>query len=148
MSLSIQNGSQTGFSWPRGVQGTRIRGRIPHLTGVGRAGSVQPQASLQHPYPNANIGSSTFQGESKCPFSRVAGSLGLAKERVTDQPKEKVAHVETPGPPAFSIQSFLDVAMILTKGIHEAMLAFNAKYGPVCRYAFVPRDVDINNNCE
>eukprot|EP00884_Botryococcus_braunii_P015417 jgi/Botrbrau1/2559/Bobra.0079s0045.1 len=135
MALSIQNTGQKGIG-VAGVSPSKPKCcRRPSLTGVGRAGWRGPQASLQHPYPNANIGSSTFQGDPKCPFSRVAGSLGLAKERVSDRPKENAGHVETPGPSAFSIQSFLDVSMILSKGIHHAMVEFNAKYGPVCRFA-------------
>jgi len=49
--------------------------------------------------------------------------LGMQTERVT------------PGPPAFSLASLLDVTSILTGGIHKAMLTFSIKYGPVCRFA-------------
>lgn len=132
MGFSMQNTGQRGCGMVVLLPSRAKCHRTPGSTGLGRAGWTGPKASLQHPYPNANIGSSTFQGESKCPFSRVAGSLGLTKERSSDRTKEN-AYVETPGPSAFSIQSFMDVSLIISKGIHQAMVEFDAKYGPVCR---------------
>ena len=52
--------------------------------------------------------------------------LGLQREKVT------------PGPPAFSLQSLIDVSGILVDGIHRAMLDFSIKYGPVSRWAAAP----------
>lgn len=138
MSLSFRNAYLDGFGGPHRIGGIRVRHRLSRVqksAHLGRAGLCSPFASLQHPYPNAHVGSSTLSGGAKCPFSRVAGSLGLAKERVVDKPKPTTSDVVTPGPPAFSVQSFMDVGLILTSGIHEAMLTFHSKYGPVCRFA-------------
>ncbi len=46
---------------------------------------------------------------------------------------EELSYTPTPGPAALSLASALDMSLILRRGIHEAMLAFSNKYGPVCR---------------
>jgi hypothetical protein len=59
--------------------------------------------------------------------------MGLEQQKaLLGMQREKV----TPGPPAFSLQSLLDVSGILVNGIHRAMLDFSIKYGPVSRCAF------------
>ena len=41
--------------------------------------------------------------------------------------------IVNPGPSAFSLDSLADIGVIFTDGIHEAMLRFSEKYGPVSR---------------
>lgn len=58
--------------------------------------------------------------------------IGLEQQKaLLGMQQEKV----TPGPPAFSLQSLIDVSGILVNGIHRAMLDFSIKYGPVSRCA-------------
>ena len=61
--------------------------------------------------------------------------LGMQREQVT------------PGPPAFSLQSLLDVSGILVNGIHRAMLDFSIKYGPVSRWAAAPPRTTAVDTC-
>ena len=72
--------------------------------------------------------------------SNVAQSCPFSSLTLRPQNDGKVIHASDddlppppPGPPAFSVESAVDVLKILTDGIHGAMLQFEAKYGDICR---------------
>mmetsp|Transcript_33372 Transcript_33372/g.86576 ORF Transcript_33372/g.86576 Transcript_33372/m.86576 type:complete len:592 (+) Transcript_33372:398-2173(+) len=74
----------------------------------------------------------------QCPVSAL---LGRTPRAAGGTAPPAGAPVRTPGPPALSLASLLDVSKILAFGIQEAMLQYFDKYGPVCRFA---NPVDLN----
>lgn len=70
-----------------------------------------------------------------CPFTALKNQLTAASRVVQQKQQQRSsADVAVPGPAPFSLESLSDVATIFFQGLHVAMLAFNQKYGPVCRY--------------
>jgi hypothetical protein len=67
--------------------------------------------------------------ETRCPFAAVTSVLNAANEPATSPNETK----RPPGPPAFSLESALDVSHILRSGLHGAMLHFERKWGSTCR---------------
>lgn len=75
-----------------------------------------------------------------CPYTafkrQLRGVLGGPAEAAP-------SGVVTPGPAAFSLASLGDVGCIFTDGIHQAMLRFEEKYGPVSRCAQGARETSL-----
>lgn len=69
--------------------------------------------------------------KAQCPFHALSGA-GVIQGV---QNREDTELVETPGPAPTGWESAVDVSHILFDGLHEAMLYFFEKYGPVCRFA-------------
>ena len=72
---------------------------------------------------------------SRCPMSGLVQGMQQQQQLQRDELYEELSYTPTPGPAALSLESVTDVSLILRKGIHEAMLSFSNKYGPVCRHA-------------
>jgi hypothetical protein len=69
---------------------------------------------------------------SGCPFTALKTQLtGVGR---LPQKQHTAANVSVPGPAPFSFESLGDVGTIFFEGLHVAMLKFDQKYGPVCRY--------------
>lgn len=87
--------------------------------------------------PDLTIDSSSSAEASGCPVTAVKNLFANSKARPLskERQEEHDRAPQAPGPPALSLESALDVSQILRFGIHEAMLAFNNKYGDVCRFA-------------
>lgn len=62
----------------------------------------------------------------RCPFHPSESKTGEIL-------RGEIEEVVTPGPRPLSLTSAWDVSKILRFGIHEAMLRFFEKYGPICR---------------
>ena len=69
----------------------------------------------------------------RCPVSGLVQGLQQHQQEQREELYDDLSYVPTPGPAALSLESIADVSLILRRGIHEAMLAFSNKYGPVCR---------------
>ena len=65
----------------------------------------------------------------ECPFHAHFGADVI---RTAEEQKDREI-VDTPGPEPTGWEAALDVSRILFDGVHEAMLYFFEKYGPVCR---------------
>lgn len=70
----------------------------------------------------------------RCPVSGLMQGLQQHQQEQREELYEDLSYVPTPGPASLSLEAIADVALILRRGIHEAMLAFSNKYGPVCRW--------------
>lgn len=70
-----------------------------------------------------------------CPFAAASAALQGWQQGAAQQQEEGDGAMQTPGPSPFSLQSLMDVSLIFTEGLHEAMLRFSARYGPVSRFA-------------
>ena len=69
----------------------------------------------------------------RCPMSGLVQGLQQQQQEQRKELYDDLSYVPTPGPAALSLEALADVSTILRRGIHEAMLAFSNKYGPVCR---------------
>ena len=69
----------------------------------------------------------------RCPMSGLVQGLQQHQQEQREELYDDLSYVPTPGPAALSLEAIADVSLILRRGIHEAMLAFSNKYGPVCR---------------
>ena len=69
----------------------------------------------------------------RCPMSGLVQGLQQQQQVQREELYDDLSYVPTPGPAALSLEAIADVSLILRRGIHEAMLAFSNKYGPVCR---------------
>ena len=69
----------------------------------------------------------------RCPVSGLVQGLQQHQQEQREELYHELSYVPTPGPAALSLEAIADVSLILRRGIHEAMLAFSNKYGPVCR---------------
>ena len=96
----------------------------------GRSSCAAPRRAVRvsavaQPLPDSREG----REGARCPFTGR-----LADEGAGGAPRQASGSVATPGPAAFSLQSLQDVALIFTDGLHEAMLRFAQRYGPVSRW--------------
>jgi hypothetical protein len=103
---------------------------LEHIHASAARSSAIDSAAATPPVPTAPAGD--------CPVRHLishGADMGLEQQKaLLGMQREKV----TPGPPAFSLQSLIDVSGILVNGIHRAMLDFSIKYGPVSRWATAP----------
>lgn len=108
---------------------SQARCSLPHLNAPSSVAAARSSAidstATAPPVPAAPSG--------ECPVQHLmqhGADMGLEQQKaLLGMQRQKV----TPGPPAFSLQSMIDVSGILVNGIHQAMLSFSIKYGPVSR---------------
>ncbi|PRW33565.1 cytochrome P450 [Chlorella sorokiniana] len=74
-------------------------------------------------------------GSSSSALQGAVRQLGGEQQGAQPQRQRALGSVQTPGPDPFSLQSLQDVGCIFTDGLHEAMLRFSQRYGPVSRFS-------------
>jgi len=113
--------------------GGRVRpvGLAPLKPSRAAARNVRVAVAVPRQITEEAVNESLDGTTAECPFHAQFAADVI---RTAEEQKDREI-VDTPGPEPTGWEAALDVSRILFDGLHEAMLYFFEKYGPVCRFA-------------
>lgn len=118
--------------------------KLPSGSPVRGPGPTHAASGIGIPEPSTSTAKAIAQevkevaaAASKCPFTQLKSAIAGTGA----QPASPTSGtVPIPGPPPLSFAALQDVSVIFTRGLHNAMLRFDERYGPVCRWGVTQRD--------